>query len=150
MEGNVRGPVGGTTPACAWNDLGISREDLIPVTRPRFWNRVVTSDYQQCCPLDSNHLHLYSVKRGRVGVVGIFTLYGLDRSRVDSLWDRDFPHASWTILWLTQPPVQWVLGLFPGKKRPRPGVDHASSSRTQVKERLELYFYSFLGLRALL
>jgi len=71
VEGNVRGPFGGTTLVCAWNDLGTSREALIAVTRPRFWNRVVTSTNQQCCPLDSNHLHLYTAKTDREGIVGI-------------------------------------------------------------------------------
>jgi len=36
-------------------------------------------------------------------------------------------------------------GSFPGVKRPRRGVDHPPPSRTEVKERVELYFYSPFG-----
>jgi len=45
----------------------------------------------------------------------------------------------------TQPPVEWVLGLFTGVKRPGHGVDHPSPSSTKVKERVNLYLYSPTG-----
>ena len=41
-------------------------------------------------------------------------------------------------------------GSFPGVKRPGRGVDHQSPSSAEVKERIELYTYSPLGLRDLL
>jgi hypothetical protein len=47
-------------------------------------------------------------------VVGIATRYGLDDPGIESRWGRDFPHLSRPALRHTQPPVQWVLGLFPG------------------------------------
>jgi len=42
----------------------------------------------------------------------------------------------------TQPPVQWITGLFLGVKRPRRGVDHPPPSSAEVKEGVQLYLYS--------
>jgi hypothetical protein len=43
-------------------------------------------------------------------------------------------------------PASYTVGTgsFTGLKRPRPGVDHPPS-RTEVKERVELYIYSSFG-----
>jgi len=38
---------------------------------------------------------------------------------------------------------------FPGVKLPERGVDHPPPSSAEVKERVELYLYSPLGLRGL-
>jgi hypothetical protein len=54
---------------------------------------------------------------------------------------RDILQPSRPALGPTQPPAQWVLGLFLGVKRPWCGVDHPPSSIAKVKERVELYFY---------
>jgi hypothetical protein len=48
--------------------------------------------------------------------VGIATRYGLDGPGIESRWGRDFPYPSSPALRSTQPPIQWVLGLFPGGK----------------------------------
>jgi hypothetical protein len=49
-------------------------------------------------------------------VVGIASRYGLDGLGIESRWGRDFPQPSRPALGPTQPPVQWVQGLFPGGK----------------------------------
>ena len=48
--------------------------------------------------------------------VGIATCYGLDGPGIESLSGRDFPHPSRPTLRSTQPPMQWVPGLFAGSK----------------------------------
>jgi hypothetical protein len=53
---------------------------------------------------------------GRDSSVGIATRYGLDGPGIESRWGQDFPHPSRPALGPTQPPIQWVLGLFPGGK----------------------------------
>ena len=59
----------------------------------------------------------------------------------------------------TRPELPWgppsllytmSTGSFPGVKRPRRSVDHETPSGTEVKERVELYFYSHLCFRGLL
>ena len=46
--------------------------------------------------------------------VGTATRYGLDGPGIESRWGRDFQQPSRPTLEPTQPPVQWVSGLFPG------------------------------------
>ena len=60
-----------------------------------------------------------TVTRGPDSSVDIATGYGLDGPRIESRWGRDFPHVSRPALGFTQPPVQWVPGLFPGVKSGR-------------------------------
>jgi hypothetical protein len=45
--------------------------------------------------------------------VGIATRYGLDGSGIESERGLDLPHPSRPVLESTQPPIQWVPGLFP-------------------------------------
>ena len=73
------------------------------------------------------------------------TRYGVDGPGIESLWGRDFPHPSSRP---RGPPSllyngYWVS--FPGVKRPGRGANHASSSRAEVKERVELCLYSPSG-----
>jgi hypothetical protein len=62
-----------------------------------------------CCVIPTNCT-------GRDSSVGIATRYGLDGPEIESRWGRDFPQPSRPALGPTQPPVQWVPGLFPGSK----------------------------------
>jgi hypothetical protein len=49
---------------------------------------------------------------GRDSSVGIEIRYGLESQGIKSRWGRDFPHPSRPALGPTQPPVQWVPGLY--------------------------------------
>jgi hypothetical protein len=42
-------------------------------------------------------------------------------------------------------PCKMGTGLLPGVKRPERGIGHPSPSSAEVKERVELYFYSRYG-----
>jgi hypothetical protein len=53
---------------------------------------------------------------GRDSSVGIATRYGLEGPGIEARWGgRDFPHPSRPALGPTQPPIQWVPGLFQGQ-----------------------------------
>ena len=51
--------------------------------------------------------------------LGTAIRYGLDGPRIKLRWGKDFSRPSRPIIGLTQPPVQWIPGLFP---RGRAGV----------------------------
>jgi hypothetical protein len=53
---------------------------------------------------------------GRDSSVSIATRYGLDGPGIEFRWGRDFSHPARPALGPTQPPIQWVPGLFPGGK----------------------------------
>jgi hypothetical protein len=50
------------------------------------------------------------------GLVVIATRYGVDGPGIEYRWGRDFPHPPRWALGPTQPPVEWVPGLFPEGK----------------------------------
>ena len=55
---------------------------------------------------------------------GIATHYGMDGPGIEYRWGRDFPQQSRPAVGPTQPPIQWVPGVFPRVKRPGHSVDH--------------------------
>ena len=61
---------------------------------------------------------------GQDSSVGIATRYGVDSPGIESRCGLDFPHPTRPALGPTQPPIQWVPGLFREVKRPGRGVDH--------------------------
>jgi hypothetical protein len=71
--------------------------------------------------------HLNNVWEGLVcrdSSVGIAARYGLNGPGIEFRWGRDFLHPSILALGPTQPPIQWVPGLYWRLKRPGRGVDH--------------------------
>ena len=58
---------------------------------------------------------IYNNTGGRHRSVGIATRYGLEGPGIESRWGRDFLHPSRTALGPTQPPIQWVPGIYWGK-----------------------------------
>ena len=62
------------------------------------------------------------------------TRYGVDRLGMKSRWQKDFLQPSRPDLVPTQPPVQWVPGLFPGGKVwPGCGANQPLPSSAEVK-----------------
>jgi hypothetical protein len=95
------------------------------------------------------HLSVFRDKVvGRDGVVGIATHYGMDIPGIKSRWRRDFPHSCRPAV---GPPSLLYNGYrvsFLGVKQQGPGIDFPPSN-AEVKERVELYLYSPLGLHGL-
>jgi len=60
--------------------------------------------------------NLHSAPDSEDSSFGIATRNGLDSLGIESWWGGNFPHSSRPDLGPTQPPVQRVLGLFPGDK----------------------------------
>ena len=83
--------------------------------------------------------------RDRESSVGITTRYGLDGPGIESRWEARFSalvengHGAHTATYTMG------TGSFPGVKRLGRGVDHPPPSSAEVKERVELYFYSPSG-----
>ena len=71
----------------------------------------------------------------RNGTVGIATRYGLEGPGIESRWGEIFrtcPDRSGS----SQPPVQWVPGLYRGYRRPGRDADYTPPSSAEVKKGL--------------
>ena len=81
---------------------------------------------------------------GRNSSFGIETPYGLDFPGIESRWGESSapvhigPRAHPASYTMVTESLLWV-------KRPVPGLDHSSPSRTEVEERVELYIYYPVG-----
>ena len=73
----------------------------------------------------------------------------LDGPGIESLRGEHFPHPSRPVLGVHPAIYTRGTGSFPGVKRPELSLDHSPLSSATVKERVELYLYSPLGLRGL-
>jgi hypothetical protein len=78
--------------------------------------------------------------------VGIATHNGLDGLGIESRLGRDLPHPSRPAP--VAHPASHIMGtgIFPSVKQPGRGIVHPPSSSAEVKERVELYVFSPLGL----
>jgi hypothetical protein len=107
------------------------------------WSNSYTDLIVKCMYVQSFFFFvLYYWNCGLGSSVGIATGYGLDGTAIESQWRWDFPHLSWPALGFTQPPVQWVSGLFWGKERPGDDTAPSPTSSAVGHERLELHLYS--------
>jgi hypothetical protein len=86
---------------------------------------------------------MYSVHSAPVNVSSLQVVAG---PGIESQWEQDFPQPSRPALGPTQPPVVWLLGLFPGGKAAGHHFDHPPPFTTEVKEGVNLYLCSQPGI----
>jgi hypothetical protein len=70
------------------------------------------------------------------------TRYGLDGPEIEFRWGQNFSHVCRRALWTTQPPTQWVPGIFVGGKAAGAWRWPTIPSSAEVKHSVELYLYS--------
>ena len=75
------------------------------------------------CPWTKHHYHTQRLHLPR-HPVNSCCVRGHHKRDAFFVYKRDFLHPSRLALGPNQPPVQWALGLFPGVKRPKRGVDN--------------------------
>ena len=92
---------------------------------------------------------IHCMLMGRDRVVGTATLYELEGPVLESQWGRGFSHPSRPVLGPTQSPIKTVPVFFPGGKAAGAWCWLPTPSSAEVKERIELHFFSPLGLRGL-
>jgi hypothetical protein len=84
---------------------------------------------------------------GRDSAVGIATHYGLDSWGIESRWGGGARFSTLVQTGRGAHPAYYTVGTgsFSGVKRRGRGVDHPPPSSAEVKERVELCFYSPSG-----
>ena len=101
--------------------------------------------YKPYGPTPVTWLQLLRKQVGRDSSVGIATRYGLDGPWIESRWGVRFSVPVQTGPGAHPASFTTGTGSFPGVKQPGGGVDHPPLSSAEVKERVELYFYSLFG-----
>jgi hypothetical protein len=111
------------------------------LTRARWWKwsascsgRFIAGAYPRY-PLD------------RAGRDSIATRYGLGGPGIESRWGRDFPHPSRPARGPPSLLYNSYRVSFPGVKQLGHGVEHPPPSRTEVRERVELFILLLLRAR---
>jgi hypothetical protein len=99
----------------------------------------------QIAPFLYDSLKVLSDRVDRNSSNGVANSYGLDCSGIESQFWRGFPHPFSKTKGPMEPPLQGVPGPFPGGKAGGAWRKPATLSSCEVKERLELYFYSQSG-----
>jgi hypothetical protein len=121
----------------------VTRSGIDPGT---FW--LVETTYPYYIKISQHPFIMYLdniTNTGRDSVEGIATGYRLDGPRIESLLGEFFqtrPYRPWG------PPSPLYIAYrlsFPGLKGPVRGVHHPLASIAEVKERVQLYFYSPCG-----
>ena len=79
-------------------------------------------------------VYIYIYIWSQDSVVGLVTQYRLDSLGIKSQWRVKFSVPVQTGLRLTQPSIQWVLGLSRGGKWPGCGIGHPPTPSAEVKE----------------
>ena len=88
---------------------------------------------------------LYLITVGRDSSVDIGTRYIVHCPGIEPRWGEDFSQPSIPAQGPTQPPVQWLPGIFHGGQAAGSWRSPPTPSSAEAKERIELYLYSPSG-----
>jgi hypothetical protein len=95
------------------------------------------------------YVSMYHEQRSRDSSVGIATPYGLDGTMIKSWRGKDFPHPSISAMGPTQPPIKWILGIFPGSKAVKAWYKYQLHPAPRLKKEYSCTSTPLLGVRGL-